>query len=199
MNSAVTLKKVSIPKALLICQDIDLGKEATQLLTSDPSPAEFLNSLIDQQFYIDAIKFMARALPKREAAWWACLSVRGTLNADSKPVHASALTAAETWVFKPTEANRRQANAAAQAAGFDNPTAWAAMAVFWSEGSMAPENGTVVPPAENLTAKAVAGAVMLAALQTQPEKAREKYVFFLEQAVDIANGGNGKPWEPSNE
>jgi hypothetical protein len=36
---------------------------------------------------------------------------------------------------------------------------------------------------------------MLSAVQTQPEKADEKYVFFIEQAIDIANGGNGKVWQ----
>ena len=57
---------------------------------------------------------------------------------------------------------------------------------------MAPEEAPVVPPAENLTAKAVAGAVMLACVTSEPEKAESKFQFFIEQAVDIANGGNGK-------
>jgi hypothetical protein len=68
------------------------------------------------------------------------------------------------------------------------------MAAFWSEGSIAPEDAPAVPPADNLTAKAVAGAVMLAAVQAQPEKANDKYLFFIEQAIDIANGGNGRLW-----
>jgi hypothetical protein len=68
------------------------------------------------------------------------------------------------------------------------------MAAFWSEGSIAPEDAPAVPPANNLTAKAVAGAVMLAAVQAQPEKANDKYLFFIEQAIDIANGGNGRLW-----
>jgi hypothetical protein len=42
-----------------------------------------------------------------------------------------------------------------------------------------------IPPAEHLTAKAVAGAVMLAAVQAEPEKAPEKYRWFLTQASEV--------------
>ncbi len=195
MAGATSLIKVLIPKAVVICVDIDLGKEAKQCLDSDPGPLEFLNALLERQLYVDAVRFLARALPKRESAWWACLCARSSLNDACSPEYIKALTAAETWVFKPDETNRRQANAAAKAAGFDNPAAWAAMAAFWSEGSMAPEDMPPVPAAENLSSKAVTGAVMLAAVQSQPEKSQEKYFFFIEQAIDIANGGNGKLWQ----
>jgi hypothetical protein len=36
-----------------------------------------------------------------------------------------------------------------------------------------------------MTAKAVAGAVMLAAVATEPEKAPEKYQAFLAQALEV--------------
>ncbi|MGJ0486961.1 MAG: DUF6931 family protein [Methylomicrobium sp.] len=153
-----------------------------------------MNTLLEQQLYSDAIRFLARALPKREATWWACICARGIMTQDTPPAMRAALEAAEQWVYKPTEANRRLADAAARATSFDGPAAWAAMAAFWSEGSMAPEDAPAVPPADNLTGKAVAGAVMLAAVMEQPEKAQDKYRFFLEQGVDIANGGNGRPW-----
>ncbi|QPK63328.1 hypothetical protein IVG45_21420 [Methylomonas sp. LL1] len=194
MADVVSLKKVSILKAALICQDIELDQPALSCLQSDPGPVEFLNALLAQQLYPDAVRFLARALPKREAVWWACLSARGTLDANPDQKLIKALEAAEAWVYKPTEPHRRQANAAAQIASFENPAAWAAIAAFWSEGSITPEDGPVVPPSDNLTAKAVAGAVMLAAVQNQPEKANDKYLFFLEQGADIANGGNGRLW-----
>ena len=195
MTGVSALNKVLIPKAAAICQDIELGPEAKLCLQAETSPVEFLFLLLQQQLHPDAVRFMARALPKREAVWWACLCARSTLSETSAPEYIKALTVAEAWVYKPTEDNRRQANAAAQAAGFDNAVAWAAMAAFWSDGSMAPENLPVVPPADNLCSKAVSGAVMLAAVLKQPEKASEKYIFFLQQAVDIANGGNGQVWQ----
>lgn len=195
MADLVSLKKVLAPKAALICQDIELDQQARAGLAADPSPPDFLQSLIAQKLYPDAVRFLARALPKREAVWWACLSARSCLTEKTEPKLLQAVEAAEAWVYKPTETNRRQAFNAAEAASFENPAAWAGMGAFWSEGSMAPENVPAVPPADNLTAKAVAGAVMLAAVQSQPEKANDKYLFFLEQGVDIANGGNGRLWQ----
>lgn len=195
MANLVSLNKVLIPKAALICQDIELDQSAQACLASDPGPVDFLQALINQQFYPDAVRFLARALPKREAVWWACLSARSVLGEQPEAKRLQALEAAEAWVFKPTEIARRQASAAAQMAVLDNPFAWAAMAAFWSEGSIAPEEAPAVPPADSLTGKAVAGAVMLAAVQNQPEKANDKYRFFLEQGIDIANGGNGRLWQ----
>jgi len=188
------LKKVAAPKAAVVCRDIELDRQAVNCLEADPAPVDFLNALLESQLYPDAVRFLARALPKREATWWACICTRGTITQDTPPAMLGALEAAEQWVYKPTEANRRLADAAARATSFEGPAAWAAMAAFWSEGSMAPEDAPAVPPADNLTAKAVAGAVMLAAVASQPEHAQDKYHFFLEQGVDIANGGNGRPW-----
>jgi hypothetical protein len=195
MADLVSLNKVLVPKAALICQDIELDQAAQAFLAADPAPIDFLQSLIQQQLYPDAVRFLARALPKREAVWWACLSVRSCLPEKPEQKLVQAVEAAEAWVYKPNEANRRQAYNAAELAKFENPAAWAGMGAFWSEGSMAPENVPAVPPADNLTAKAVAGAVMLAAVQTRPEQANDKYLFFLEQGIDIANGGNGRLWQ----
>ncbi|MDT4330332.1 DUF6931 family protein [Methylomonas sp. MED-D] len=197
MTGAVTLQKVTIPKAVQICQDIQLDPAAMQCLAADTTPVAFLLALIELKLFPDAVRFLARALPKREAAWWACVCARSSIDDKTPPEVVKALEAAELWVYKPTEPNRRNANAAAHSASFENPAAWAAMAAFWSDGSMAPEDAPSVPPADNLTAKAVAGAVMLAAVLTYPEKAQEKYRFFLEQGIDIANGGNGRIWQPT--
>jgi hypothetical protein len=194
MADWISLSKVSIPKAASICMDIDLQPAAQALLAPDPAPLDFLRALCEQDLYPDAVRFLARALPKREAVWWACLSVRSSISEQENEKIQQALQAAEAWVYKPTEQNRRQAGSAAEVAGLDNAASWAAMAAFWTEGSMTPEGAVVVPPADELTAKAVAGAVMLAAVK-QPEKAEDKYQFFLDQGVDISNGGNGRVWQ----
>lgn len=188
------MKKISAKTALSVCHDIEISQEAKQYLTNELTPAEFIELLVNKQLYADSIRFLARALPKREAIWWACLATRSFLNSQTTPAQQEALLAAETWVYQPTEENRRKTNLAAQASNFDNPAAWAAMAAFWSGGSMAPESAPEVPAAENLTAKAVAGAVLLAVVQNELERLTEKYRFFIQQAVLIASGGNGEVW-----
>ena len=66
------------------------------------------------------------------------------------------------------------------------------MAAFWSGGSLAPPDALEVKPAEDFTAKAVAGAVMMAAgLDALERDARSRR--FIECGLDIANGGTGRP------
>jgi hypothetical protein len=43
-----------------------------------------------------------------------------------------------------------------------------------------------------LTAKAAAGAVLLAAVQSEPERASDRHRIAIAQAVDIARGGSGR-------
>ncbi|MFC1751393.1 DUF6931 family protein, partial [Pseudomonadota bacterium] len=64
-------------------------------------------------------------------------------------------------------------------------------AAFWSAGSMSPPEAPVVPPGPDLTAKAVTGAVLLAASVAEPEKLDEVYVRLLGIGLDIAQGGKG--------
>jgi len=63
MANAASLNKVTISKAFAICKDIQLEPMALQYLESDPAPVEFLNTLLEQQYYPDAVRFLSRALP----------------------------------------------------------------------------------------------------------------------------------------
>ncbi|MCX7114182.1 MAG: hypothetical protein NTX45_29755 [Proteobacteria bacterium] len=183
--------KISSP-AIVFCQDIELTDEAKQLLTRGLTAAQYLQLLIADELHTDAVRFLARALPKRESTWWACLAARRRLQNNPHLNYWQALESAERWVYKPSEENRRLCMASAEAAGFDHPASWAAVAAFWSGDSLGPVDAPPLPPANNLTGKAVSGAVMLAAVQTEPEKAGEKYRHFLGQGIDIACGGDGR-------
>jgi hypothetical protein len=55
---------------------------------------------------------------------------------------------------------------------------------------MGPANVAAIPPAENLSGNAVAGAVMIAVVVKEPQKAPEKYKSFLGRGIEIANGKN---------
>jgi hypothetical protein len=81
---------------------------------------------------------------------------------------------------------------AAEAATFGTPAGCAAVAAFWSGGSLGPPNVPAIPPGEYLTAHGVAGAVMLAAVAPEPEKAPGKYRGFLALGVEVSNGEH--PW-----
>jgi hypothetical protein len=188
--ASAPLAKITAKTAADICKNFKLEEPAKKLLRDDMSPRQFFDVLMEQQQYLDAVRLLAYGLPKQEAVWWACQCARSIAGATPPPKIAAALDAAEKWVADPSEDNRRAAQTAAEAAEMGTPAGCAAIAAFWSGGSLGPPNVPVVPPGEYLTAHGVAGSVMLAAVQTEPVKAPEKYRKFFDLGVAIATGSN---------
>jgi hypothetical protein len=173
-----------------------LGDEAKELISSDLTPSRYLDALASRGLWADAVRFLASALPKREAVWWALLCARQAHGESPKEGIAEALDAAHRWVVEPDEAKRRAAEAAAGKAGAGTPAGCTALAAFWSEGSLGPPNlETVVLPPDYLTARGVAGAVLFAAVMAEPEHAPEKLERFLALGKDVAAGRNRWPSE----
>jgi len=173
----------------------ELGDKAKGFLSPDvPSPT-YLDLLIEKGEFEDAVRFIAHALPKREAVWWAWYCARRVAGAEAPPKIKTSLAATEKWIVQPNDENRRAAMAAAQEADLGSPAGCAGLGAFFSGGSLAPPNAPQNPPGEFMTAKAVAGAVMLAAISTEPEKAPEKYKAFLAQAIEVTR--KIKLWEPA--
>ena len=67
----------------------------------------------------------------------------------------------------------------------------AAMAAFWSGGSLGPPDVAEIPMPPHLCGVAAASAVMLAAVRNDPNRAVEHYMRALVSAFDIAQGGGG--------
>ena len=186
------VKKVTDKTATEVSALYELDEKTASLLTDGLSPSQFLTLLIENNKYSDAVHFMAFALPKREAAWLACLAAQSTLSDDSPKTDTEAVEKAEKWVYQSTEQNRQLAMTAAETAGFNTSAGFAAAAVAWSGGSLTAPESPEVPPPDDLTAKAVWAAMTLSAFLREPAKAQERYHTFLNQALDIANGGSGK-------
>jgi hypothetical protein len=110
------------------------------------------------------------------------------------PKIKSALDATEKWIAQPNDDNRRRAMAAAEKAELGTAAGCAGLAAFFSGESLAPRDAQAVPPGEFLAAKAVAGAVIFAAVAKEPERAPEKFRSFVAQGVDVTN--RLKLWEP---
>jgi hypothetical protein len=188
---AAPFSRVPAKTALEICKMYKPAQKALEFLGTDLKPQPFFDLLVKQELWVEAGRFLAQALPKREAVWWACTCVRHVGGPALPSVAANALAAAEKWVAGPTEENRRAAQSVAEAAqGMDTPAGCAAMAAFWSGGSLAAPDKPVVPPAENLTATAVAGALIQAALLNEPEKFADKMRHFLNIGISTATGSN---------
>src|SRR5437899_8668487 len=115
------LTKITAKTAAEVCKHFPLGEDAKKLLRDGLTPAQFLDILIEKQQFPDAVRFLAHALPKREAVWWACLCSRAAGGSNPPPQIGAALQTAEKWVVDPSEENRRAAMPAAEAAEFKTP------------------------------------------------------------------------------
>lgn len=187
------LKKIRFERARDAAAGLDLSPPARRLIAQDPETITFLADCVAAELWVDAVRVMAMALPRREAAWWACLNARDARTKDSPQETLATLLAAEAWVFKPSDELGQEAFAQAEAAGFDSAEAYAALAVHWAGGNMAPaEAGVIVPPGDGLTATAAAAAILLAAASGNPAQADAWYERALLQALDIARGGSGR-------
>lgn len=182
------LSKIEAKTAAEICSRLELSEQAASLPRDGIAPAAFLERLIGARLFLDAIRFLAYALPKREAIWWAARCARLAAAAPLPPEQQSTLEMVERWCAQPNEDLRRAAMAASEKAQLKTPAGCAALAVFFSGGSLAPPNVPAVPPADDLTARTVAGAVLMAAVVNEPEKAEQKYQRFLEQGIAVASG-----------
>ena len=172
-------------RTVAIATVAELGEEAMALLRPDLHPLDFVALLMEKALFPDAVRFVAHALPKREAVWWGWVCARRAAGENPQPKIKAALDATERWIAQPNEDNRRLAMAAAEKAELGTAAGCAGLAAFFSGGSLAPPEAPVVPPGEFLTAKAVSGAVIFAAVDQEPEKAPEKFRSFVAQGVEV--------------
>ncbi len=171
---------------------VPLPSEAAQAIEGCTQVAEAVDRLEAAGFLTEAAKFVAHALPRREAVWWACMCAAHTAPADLPDADRKAREAAEDWVRQQGEPPRRIAWSRAEASGFGSPEAWAAVAAFWCGDSMTPEGQPAVPPAPHLAGTAVAGAVGLAAVRGDVSRQQTRLHSFLESGRNIAAGGPGR-------
>ena len=121
-----------------VCGRFRLSKPAVALFRKELLPAEFAAELLERCHFADAIRFVAHALTSRDGVWWACQCARQSMDADTAPEEEAAIVAAETWVTELSDETRRAAFTAANTAGIGTAAGSAALAVFYSGGSLTP-------------------------------------------------------------
>ena len=172
-------------RTALICSIAELGEEASASLNPTVQPADFLHLLVEKKLYPDAVRFLAHALPRRESVWWAWVCARRAAGDKPPAKIKAALDATEKWIAQPNDENRRAVMKAAQAAGFHTPAGCAGLAAFLSGPSLAPPESQAVAPGPYDSAKAVGGAVTIAAVAV-PEKSAESFRVFIQQGLEVA-------------
>jgi hypothetical protein len=172
--------------ALEVCRAAELDDDALALLGDGEQPRAFVEALVAAGNHAAAVRFLAYALDKRPAVWWAWVCARRAHGDTPPPAIQAALDATKTWIADPSDANRRAAMARAEAADFGTPAGCAGLAAFFCGDSLAPPGVEPVPPGEYMAARAIAGCVSLAAVADPPDKAPERYEEFLRQGFEVA-------------
>lgn len=181
------MARITAASASEVCRGYKPAPEALALLTEGVEPAGFVEVLAGAGLDAEARRFLAQALPKRESVWWAVLAL-DEFAPPAVAAQAEVLDAARRWVADPTDANRRDAWAVAQAGELDNPAGLVALAVFFGGDSLAPLDLPPIAPAGYLTGDAVATALTLATVMNEPRRAPERSNALLRLGLAIASG-----------
>lgn len=169
-----------------ICKAAELEDEAMALWHDGLDPRDFIAALGEKELFVDAVRFLAHALPRRQAVWWAWVCARRAYGEDAPAGVKETLDLTGKWIAEPTDQYRRAAMQQGEAVGFGTPAGSAALAAFLSGDSLAPPDQQAVPPPKYAAAKAIGGAVILAAVAKEPERANEKFQTFIAQGLEVA-------------
>jgi hypothetical protein len=181
------LVKIQAATAAEVCAHFNLAKSARQLLRDDMTPAEFVAVLLENKKNMEAIDFMAHALPVREGVWWGCLCMQHALGDNLLPPDRAAAAAAVQWVMQPTEENRVAAKSVAAAPDPMSPAGALAAACSLTGGSIHPPDLPFKPPPPFAPHAAVARAVKTASIKGDgdiPKKQRS----YVELGIQVAEG-----------
>ncbi len=171
-------------------------KLETKLEAAASAPVEVvLNELGEKNAPLDLLRVFSVALPPRERIWWACLAGRDIV-AKSDAKASPTLSAAETWVFKPTDANRSAAQAALDIAELEDEAQLCCTAVAFFDDTLGPDDLAKYPAPPGASQMAAFG-VNMKALALHADTMDVYVATLIERATDIARGGNGlkKPME----
>lgn len=187
-------KKIKNETVESILATYEPSDEILAITNAKMAPDEFLKVAVDNELYMDAVAFLAHALPLRESIYWAYLTVATLKEKFNSPKDKEILIAVENWFKSPDEANRRACGALAEELKLKTGPAWLSEAVFWSGGSILPPGQPDTEPAQYLYAKAVSGSVNLSASLDEKElkTVHANFKKVLKIGFNLAEGGNGK-------
>jgi hypothetical protein len=152
---------------------------------SEMPALSFLEEALAAEAFSTALSFSAYLLPRREAVWWGAYSLRRMMR---RVPGEHALDAAEAWVRRPEEPERREALRVGLESDGCLPATWIALAAGWSGGSLVPPQAGHVAAWPIQTPKAVRAALMIV-LSQMPEELRGRlFSPCIRHALALARG-----------
>ncbi len=164
--------------------------QKTKTAPTDQPPLDFLKALWSAGKLPDAVTFCAYLLPRREAVWWACGSVR-VLSGDIAGDEAAGLLAAEAWVYQPDDDHRLLALEIGTDGDSNDPFTWLALAAGWSGGYRTAAANQQVPIPPYMTARAARIAVLISAAKTGGAERATRLQACIAEGIKLAETGLG--------
>src|SRR5690349_4849299 len=157
----------------------DIGAEP-----SDEGALEFLHRLSEEEDWDAAISYCAYLLPRREAVWWGCQSLR-RIQPHRGPQDTRAIELAEAWVREPEEDRRLSALSFGTEGDHRAPATWMALAAGWSGGNVLPDFGYAHAMPEQ-TARAIRAGLLGAMGWVSTDKMASVMKPCLEEGIELA-------------
>ncbi len=157
--------------------------------SGEKTPQDYALELAGGEEPLGAIAFFAHVLPKREAVWWGMKCVLG-LDAPESVADRLVLELTETWVREGDEDARQAVLGAVEAAQAQSSAVWIGRAASWSGGSLSPNPEHRVDMPEDLTAKALNTALLIALGKLLPEHREDALSSCLSAGLSFAEGGS---------
>ncbi|KIC47735.1 hypothetical protein [Tateyamaria sp. ANG-S1] len=151
------------------------------------SVPDALTELETHQAYVDMVRLLSVSLPPRECVWWGCIAGRDVLGPDGK---SPCLSAAEAWVFEPTDPSRDKLQSVLESSATGDPTSLCATAAFYAPGNLGPGEMQNQPAPVGIVSSCCFG-INLKSLKLGPDP-ETRFNLMIDRALDIARGGNGQ-------
>lgn len=140
-------------------------------------PKTYFDKLVGSDALVDAATFIGVALPRLEAVQWAARVLSPATALESKPYRKRLSDGIRRWLDNPDETRRRELWSIVAERDTPSPEWLLASAIFFSGGSIAPEDVAHVQPPPEVCGKLAASAVIAAAHETdEPASALRKAV-----------------------
>lgn len=146
------------------------GKEAIEVNAAFQNPKGYFDGLVADGALERAVSYLGIALPSLEAVHWAWSALNFQGSKTGHEWRDRIRESVERWINNPTDGNRRSVWAIATERDTACPEKLLAGAIFFSGGSIAPEEVTPINPPPAVCGKLAACAIIAAA---QTSSARE--------------------------
>jgi hypothetical protein len=187
-EEALTKLAARTPADLCRAIGLELEPETVAILSRNPTPSQLLDELMVRGLHVDAVRYLAHALPKRESVCWGYMAIRKLVKAGGSDAERRALSAAGDWLREPSDERARLAGEAGQGSAQGTAAGMLALAVFFAGNNIGPKPEQPVKPPDNVTGALVAGLISVSVSAGDPTGLTKRYSNCLRKGMKLGRG-----------